>query len=73
MSTHSPLNIAMDEHWSAEVQADQDENGMFVPVLVIQEGTKAGLPLRIKIGGLYAARADAIEAGREAVRSMLYD
>ena len=64
----------MDEGWTASVEAEQGEDGLFTPVLRIttvtndSEGT-----VRVPLNGVYRSSEDAVAAGLEAVRAMASD
>lgn len=61
----------MNEDWSAEIQAEEQDDGTFVPVLVLSRGPAPGNAVRVRIGGIHTDAEEAIAAGRRAVSDML--
>lgn len=54
--------------WSAVVDAEQGEDGLFVPVLMLFT-PEAEEPLRVPLNGIYWTALD-IQAGRKAIAQM---
>lgn len=61
----------MDEGWSASVEAEQGNDGLFVPALILIGPERD--PMRVPLAGVYRTAEDAIKAGREAIRAMSAD
>ena len=57
------------EAWSAVVDAEQGEDGLFVPLLMLFS-PEAEEPLRVPLHGVYWTALEAIQAGRQAVAAM---
>lgn len=60
-----------EEAWSAAVEAEEDDEGLFCPVLSISKVTADGEQVtRVKLSGLYRSREEAVTAGRETIKAM---
>lgn len=59
----------MDGSWSAIVDAEEDEEGFFVPVLKLFAPGSLD-PLTVRLNGVYRTGEEAIAAGREAISDM---
>lgn len=61
----------MAEDWAAAVETEEDDDGLFVPILVITP--PEGDVTRVVLTGVYRTEQEALVAGREAVKSMAAD